>query len=118
MTIVPRDLNIVLQRPEPLAPNERFDLIVATNILIYYDVFEQSLALSNVARMLRPGASFSRTTNPPSSCRRPRWMSSASRTSFTPISRTIRTDSSGAGDGDSCDRRHLIRNRRASAAGA
>ena len=34
---------------------ERFDLIVATNILVYYDVVEQSLALANVARMLRPG---------------------------------------------------------------
>ena len=35
--------------------DERFDLVIATNILIYYDVFEQSLALSNIARMLRPG---------------------------------------------------------------
>jgi hypothetical protein len=48
------DLNIVLQRPAIL-PAERFDLIVATNIFIYYDVFEQSLALLNVERMLRPG---------------------------------------------------------------
>lgn len=48
------DLNVVLQRPV-LAANERFDLIVATNILIYYDVFEQSLAMLNVERMLRPG---------------------------------------------------------------
>jgi hypothetical protein len=53
--IVPRDLNIVLQRLEPLAPAERFDLIIATNIFIYYDVFEQSLALANIAAMLRPG---------------------------------------------------------------
>ena len=35
----------MLQRLAPLAPEEKFDLIVATNILIYYDVFEQSLAL-------------------------------------------------------------------------
>ncbi len=48
------DLNVVLQRPV-LAPNERFDLIIATNILIYYDVFEQSLAMLNIERMLRPG---------------------------------------------------------------
>jgi hypothetical protein len=53
--IVPRDLNIVLQRLEPLAPAERFDLIIATNVFIYYDVFEQSLALANIAAMLRPG---------------------------------------------------------------
>ena len=64
LSIVPRDLNIVLQRPEPLAPDDKFDLIVATNILIYYDVFEQSLALSNVAKMLRPGGFFLSNNNP------------------------------------------------------
>ena len=50
-----RDLNIVLQRLEPLAPEEHFDLLVATNILVYYGPFEQSLALANAAAMLRPG---------------------------------------------------------------
>ena len=53
--IRPADLNVVLQRPEGLAASERFDLVIATNILVYYDVFEQSLALANVATMLRPG---------------------------------------------------------------
>jgi hypothetical protein len=53
--IVPRDLNVVLQRLEPDAGGEGFDLIVATNILLYYDVFEQSLAAANIAAMLRPG---------------------------------------------------------------
>ncbi len=53
--LTPEDLDVVLQRPEGLAPDERFDLIVATNILVYYDVFEQSLALANVSRMLKPG---------------------------------------------------------------
>jgi hypothetical protein len=38
-----------------LAPPEQFDLVIATNILVYYDVFEQSLALANIERMLRPG---------------------------------------------------------------
>lgn len=52
--ITPVDMNIVLQHLE-LQPNERFDLIIATNIFVYYDNFEQSLALANVARMLRPG---------------------------------------------------------------
>jgi hypothetical protein len=52
--IVPHDLNVVLQRAEP-AGGEGFDLIVATNILLYYDVFEQSLAAVNIAAMLRPG---------------------------------------------------------------
>jgi hypothetical protein len=54
-TITARDLDIILQRPDPLPESERFDLVIATNILIYYDVFEQSLALANIARMLRSG---------------------------------------------------------------
>jgi hypothetical protein len=54
-SITPEDLNVVLQRIEPLAAAERYDLIVATNILVYYDVFEQSLAMANVMRMLKPG---------------------------------------------------------------
>jgi SAM-dependent methyltransferase len=58
LAIEPRDLNIVLQRVEPLAAGEQFDVIVATNILLYYDVFEQSLALTNIAKMLRPGGLF------------------------------------------------------------
>ena len=45
------DLNIVLQRSE----QHRFDLVVATNVFIYYDVPEQVLALSNVKAMLKPG---------------------------------------------------------------
>ena len=53
-----RDLDIVLERLEPLAPAERFDLIVATNVLVYYEPFEQALALANAAAMLRPGGVF------------------------------------------------------------
>jgi SAM-dependent methyltransferase len=56
--IAPEDLDIVLQRMEPLAAGDLFDLIVATNVLVYYDLFEQSLALANVAAMLRPGGVF------------------------------------------------------------
>lgn len=52
--VEPRDLNIVIDRP-PLTPDEQFDLVVATNVLVYYDVFEQALALANMASMLRPG---------------------------------------------------------------
>jgi SAM-dependent methyltransferase len=55
LAIGPEDLNIVLQRREPLRVEDRFDLVIATNVLVYYDVFEQSLALVNVAKMLRPG---------------------------------------------------------------
>jgi hypothetical protein len=56
-SIVPRDLNIVVDRL-PVASDERFDLVVATNVLFYYDVFEQALAAANVAAMLRPGGVF------------------------------------------------------------
>jgi len=58
LSTIPRDLNIVLQRYEPTSTTDQFDLIVATNILIYYDVFEQSLAVANIATMLRPGGFF------------------------------------------------------------
>jgi hypothetical protein len=57
LSVVPLDLNIVLQRIE-VGADDAFDLIVATNLLIYYDVFEQSLAAANVARMLRAGGVF------------------------------------------------------------
>jgi hypothetical protein len=46
------NLNIVTQRLD----GEPFDLVIATNVLIYYDMFEQALAMSNVEAMLRPGA--------------------------------------------------------------
>jgi SAM-dependent methyltransferase len=50
----PLDLNIVLERLN-LAPADRFDLIVGTNIFLYYGAFEQSLALENAGAMLKPG---------------------------------------------------------------
>ena len=53
----PVDLNVVYQRLE-LPPAERFDLVVATNVLVYYDTFEQCLALANVARMTAVGGLF------------------------------------------------------------
>lgn len=56
-SIVPRDLNLVIDRL-PVGDDERFDLIVATNVLVYYDLFEQALAASNAAAMLRPGGVF------------------------------------------------------------
>jgi hypothetical protein len=50
----PIDLNIVLERLN-LAAADRFDLIVGTNIFVYYDAFEQTLALENAGAMLKPG---------------------------------------------------------------
>jgi SAM-dependent methyltransferase len=58
LSITPRDLNIVLERLAPLKEDDRFDLIIATNVLIYYNAFEQALALANVTAMLRPGGAF------------------------------------------------------------
>ncbi len=51
----PVDLNIVLQQLDLPAAKDKFDLIIATNVFVYYDVLEQSLALANVEQMLRPG---------------------------------------------------------------
>jgi hypothetical protein len=53
----PVDLNVVYQRLV-LPQSERFDLVVATNILVYYDTFEQCLAMANVAVMTAPGGLF------------------------------------------------------------
>jgi hypothetical protein len=54
LAVTPIDLNVVLQRLE-LTTDDQFDLVIATNVFLYYNVFEQSLAMVNVARMLRPG---------------------------------------------------------------
>jgi SAM-dependent methyltransferase len=48
------DTNVVLQRLE-LPAAEKFDLVIGTNIFVYYDNFQKSLALANIAEMLRPG---------------------------------------------------------------
>jgi SAM-dependent methyltransferase len=50
----PLDLDIIVERLN-LAPAERFDLIVATNIFVYYEPSEQTLALENAGAMLKPG---------------------------------------------------------------
>jgi len=52
--VKPVDTNIVLQYLD-LPEAEKFDLIVGTNIFIYYDGFQKSLALANVSKMLRVG---------------------------------------------------------------
>ena len=46
------NVNIVTQRLD----GEAFDLVIATNVFIYYDVLEQALGMSNVEAMLKPGA--------------------------------------------------------------
>jgi predicted TPR repeat methyltransferase len=47
-------MNIVFQRLA-VTPGEQFDLVIGTNIFIYYGPFEQSLARANIASLLRPG---------------------------------------------------------------
>lgn len=49
------DVNITAQIPR-LSDADRFDLIIATNIFVYYDRLQQGLAMASVARMLQPGA--------------------------------------------------------------
>jgi SAM-dependent methyltransferase len=46
------NVNIVTDRLD----GEAFDLVIATNVFIYYDELEQALAMSNVEAMLKPGA--------------------------------------------------------------
>jgi hypothetical protein len=52
--IRPLEASIVSDRID-LPEGQRFDLVVATNVLLYYDTFEQTLALDAIAAMLRPG---------------------------------------------------------------
>lgn len=49
--------NIVAQTLD-FSPGQGFDVIVATNVLVYYDRFQQALAMANIARMLNPGGIF------------------------------------------------------------
>ena len=49
-----RDINITAQRLV-LKDDERFDLIVGTNVFVYYDRLQQALAMVNLSEMLRPG---------------------------------------------------------------
>jgi SAM-dependent methyltransferase len=49
------DLNIVFERLSTPDDAGRFDMIVATNVLVYYEPFEQALAVTNMAGMLRSG---------------------------------------------------------------
>jgi SAM-dependent methyltransferase len=53
----PVDLNIVFEEFDRSATGS-FDLIIATNVFIYYDAFEQALALRNISTLLKPGGFF------------------------------------------------------------
>jgi len=47
------NLNVVAQTMDQ-APGEGFDLVVATNVLVYYDLFEQAVSMASVAHMMNP----------------------------------------------------------------
>jgi hypothetical protein len=52
--ITAMDLNIVVERLD-LPTGRRFNAIVATNVLVYYDAFLQGLAVRNMTAMLVAG---------------------------------------------------------------
>jgi len=54
MRVIPLDVNAVYQRLSWPA-DRAYDLVIGTNISLYYGAFEQSLARANVSAMLRPG---------------------------------------------------------------
>ncbi len=51
------DLDVIASHLQ-LPAAKQFDLIIATNVFVYYSAFEQELALLNIAKMLRPGGFF------------------------------------------------------------
>jgi SAM-dependent methyltransferase len=50
----PVDLNFVLEQAGPPG-DEQFDVVIATNVFVYYDALEQALALQNISALLKPG---------------------------------------------------------------
>ena len=52
--ITPVDMNITAQTMT-LTDAERFDVIIGTNVFVYYDRPQQGLAMMSAANMLRPG---------------------------------------------------------------
>jgi SAM-dependent methyltransferase len=57
LSFKPVDLNIVFEQFDPSA-TKRFDLIIATNVFLYYDTLEQALALQNISTLFKPGRFF------------------------------------------------------------
>jgi chemotaxis methyl-accepting protein methylase len=55
--LLPLDLNIVAQQVD-FESGQAFDLVIATNIFVYYDWFQQGLAMASIARMMNPGGIF------------------------------------------------------------
>jgi hypothetical protein len=52
--VTPSDFNVVTEKWS----GPPFDLVIATNVFVYYDRLDQSLALAGIEAMLRPGGFF------------------------------------------------------------
>lgn len=48
----------IVTSPLVVSNDDSLDLIVATNVLVYYTPFEQALAAAHIAAMLRPDGIF------------------------------------------------------------
>jgi len=55
--LAPMDLNIVAQTAD-FPAGQGFDLVIATNVLVYYDRFQQAIAMANIARLMNPDGIF------------------------------------------------------------
>jgi len=51
------DMNVVTQTID-VPEGQGFDLVVATNVLVYYDLFQQALAMGSIADMMNHGGIF------------------------------------------------------------
>ncbi len=54
LRVFPVDMNVVFQTV-PLPSDKQFDLVIGTNIFVYYGGLEQSLARANLGTMIKPG---------------------------------------------------------------
>ena len=52
--VTPVDFNVVTEK----WTGPPFDLVIATNVLVYYDRLDQALAFAGIEAMLRPGGFF------------------------------------------------------------
>jgi len=51
------DMNVVTQTMD-VPEGQGFDLVVATNVLVYYDLFQQALAMGSIGHMMNHGGIF------------------------------------------------------------
>ena len=54
LSCAPVDLNVVVDQLD-IPAKERFDLVIATNVFVYYDTLEQALGLRNISTLLKSG---------------------------------------------------------------